>query len=295
MDLTRLSYFVALADAGGFTRAARLLEIAQPTLSQQIRKLEREAGRPLIDRLPRGIVLTNHGKQLLEHARPLLRQAEQLRSRIRDQSEAPSGPLSVGVIPTVAPYLLPRLLKRFLQKCPQVTLTIHEDVTSSLMHQLEAGVLDLAIASSVDPPPTVHLETLFEEPLLAVLHHKHALAKKRRIDLMSLQDDRLLLLHDMHCLSRQVAELCFAKTSIRKVAMRGESLTTIGQLVDVGMGVSIVPQMMAAHDASPYRAYRPFEDDVTRPITLALPLLRYRTSAARAMVGMLKAIRSGST
>lgn len=288
MDLVRLSYFVTLANAGSFTRAARLLEITQPSLSQQIRKLELSVGQPLADRLPRGVVLTAHGQRLLEHAKPLLQQYERMQSLLRDQPDTPAGPLAIGAIPTIAPYLLPGVLKRFTHDYPDVTVTLHEDVTANLVRQLEEGVLDVAIISTLSPRATIHQETLYEEPLLAVVNKRHRLAKRQRVTLASIKDDRLLLLHEMHCLSQQVAQLCFTKSSRRSVAMRGESLTTVGELIDVGLGVSIVPQMMTRGRPTPHRVYLPFEEPLTRPIVLAMHLLRYRTSATRAFVDTLR-------
>jgi len=294
MDLTRLSYFVAVCDAGTFTLAARRLGIAQPSLSQQIRKLEKELRKPLLDRLPRRVILTAHGRELLDRARLLLRQFDELRLVMQDSSPAPSGTLSLGMIPTIAPYLAPGLLRSYCQMHKGVNIVIHEDVTAGLMRGLDEGFIDVAIVSSVNTPPaSVYIETIFHEPLLAVMNRKHPHALRKNVTLGDLHSDKLLLLHDMHCLSKQVAELCFMSGSPRQIVMRGESLTTIGRLIDVGMGVSVVPEMMATQDKSKSRVYRRFDVKITRPIAVAVNQLRYRSAAARAFIQLLRKLHEG--
>src|SRR4029077_12262085 len=133
MEVHQLEYFVAVAEEGSFTKAAERLLVAQPSLSQGIKKLEREVGQPLFDRLPRGVALTEAGQRLLEHARLVLREIGDARERIREIGAQVTGSLAIGAIPTIAPFLLPSVVQDFRRRWPEVNLSLVEDVTSRLV------------------------------------------------------------------------------------------------------------------------------------------------------------------
>jgi LysR family hydrogen peroxide-inducible transcriptional activator len=289
MELHQLEYLVALAEEGSFTRAAERLAIAQPSLSQQIQKLEREIGQPLFDRLPRGVTATEAGQNLLIHARRILAQIEDAKRQAGEQRGAVSGALTIGAIPTIAPYLLPEVMKAFAADHPDVRLELVEDVTARLLEQLDHGRLDFAVMSDADPGRSLILEEIGREPLLLLLPEKHRLAKRRAIAWADIHDDHFLILHEMHCLTGQVMLFCRPQGLKPTIAARGAQLSTLAEMISAGLGVSVVPTMMKSHDAGAGRVYRPFASDPPdRAICVAWSLFRYRTNAARAFVKVLK-------
>src|SRR4051794_20542556 len=204
MEIHQLRYFVAVADEGNFSRAAAKVRVAQPSLSQQIRKLEAEVGQPLFDRLPRSVMLTEAGRCLLEYARQILASVSDARRCIDEFQGEIAGRVAVGAIPTIAPYVLPELVITFQKHYPQVTLEIVEDVTDGITRRIEAGELDVALASTCQSSPSLRREQLAKEPLLALLPGGHPLAKNSLLEFDDLKAQRFLLLHEMHCLSQQV-------------------------------------------------------------------------------------------
>ena len=169
MEIHQLRYFVAVADEGNFSRAAAKVRVAQPSLSQQIRKLEAEIGQPLFDRLPRSVVLTEAGRCFLDYARQILASIGDARRCVDELKDAVTGKLAVGAIPTIAPYVLPELVKKFHKDYPEVTLELVEDVTDGITRRVEAGELDVALASTCQPSPSLRRESLGHEPLLALV------------------------------------------------------------------------------------------------------------------------------
>ena len=283
MEIHQLRYFVAVADEGSFSRAAAKVRVAQPSLSQQIRKLEAEVGQPLFDRLPRSVVLTEAGRCLMDYARQILASINDARRCVDELKGEIAGNLAVGAIPTIAPYVLPELVVTFQKHYPQVTLEIVEDVTSGITRRIEAGELDVAIASTCQQTPTLRRESLSAEPLLALLPEDHPMAKKALIELDDLKSQRFLLLHEMHCLSQQVNHLLESRRLRPEIALAGSQLTTIANMVAAAIGVSIVPQMMVKHQTTPGCVSLPFAPPVPeRELNLLYNPLRYQSKAAAA-------------
>src|SRR5207244_172222 len=182
MEIHQLRYFVAVAEEGSFSRAAGKVRVAQPSLSQQIRKLEAEVGQPLFDRLPRSVVLTEAGRCLIDYARQILASIGDARRCVDELKGEVAGRVAVGAIPTIAPYVLPELVVTFQEHYPEVTLEIVEDVTEGITRRIEAGELDVALASTCRPSPTLRRESLGTEPLLALVSEEHPLAKKDLVE-----------------------------------------------------------------------------------------------------------------
>lgn len=291
MELHQLEYLLAVAEEGSFSRAARRVGVAQPSLSQQVRKLEDGLGHRLLDRLPKGVVPTEAGRQLLEHARRVLAEIADARRRIGDTPGHVTGSLSVGAIPTIAPFLLPGVLRRFAARWPDVKLTVVEDVTTRLVTMLERGELDVAVTSSLDAPPTVHCEKAAAEPLRLMLPAGHALARRKAVPWAAVAGERLLVLQEMHCLAGQVSRFCDRQSRVRPpVFLRGAQLSTIAAMVAAGLGVSVVPEMMCRADRWAGCAVRPLAgESPSRDLCVAWSLLRYRTNAARAFDQLLRA------
>jgi LysR family hydrogen peroxide-inducible transcriptional activator len=260
MEMHQLRYFAAVARTGSFSRAAEQCHVSQPSLSQQIQKLERSLGQRLFDRLGRRATLTDAGRLLLERAEAILETVDDAQRRLRNADEHQGGTLSVGAIPTIAPYLLPLIVPGFLKKSPQVELTIQEDVTQHLLEAIVAGELDLAIVALPINDPRVQSEALFTEPLLLAVARKHRLAKRRRITLDDFRSERFILLNDMHCLADQVLSFCNAHECQPWIACRGEQITTVQSMIAMDQGVSLLPDMARRVDHDKRRVYRQIAD-----------------------------------
>ena len=283
MELHQLRYFVAVADEGNFSRAAAKVRVAQPSLSQQIRKLEAEIGQPLFDRLPRSVVLTEAGRCLLEYARQILASIGDARRCVDELKGKIAGHVAVGAIPTIAPYVLPELVVTFQNHYPDVTLHIVEDVTAGITQRIESGELDVALASTCQKSPTLRVEHVGNEPLLALVPAGHPLAKQTVVSFEDLKSQRFLLLHEMHCLSQQVHHLLESRRLLPEVALAGSQLSTIANMVAAGIGLSIVPQMMVKHQATPGCVRLPFVAPVPeRELNALYNPLRFQSKAAAA-------------
>jgi LysR family hydrogen peroxide-inducible transcriptional activator len=283
MEIHQLRYFVAVADEGSFSRAAAKVRVAQPSLSQQIRKLEAEVGQPLFDRLPRSVVLTEAGRCLIDYARQILASIGDARRSVDELKDEVSGRLAVGSIPTIAPYILPELVGKFQKHYPEVSLEIVEDVTDGIARRVEAGELDVALASTCQQSPTLRRESLGNEPLLVLVPEGHPLAKKALVELDDLKSQRFLLLHEMHCLSQQVHHLLESRRLRPEIALAGSQLGTIANLVAAEIGVSIVPQMMVKSRATSGCVSLPFAPPVPeRELNLLYNPLRFQSKAAAA-------------
>jgi DNA-binding transcriptional LysR family regulator len=294
MEIHQLRYFVAVADEGNFSRAAAKVRVAQPSLSQQIRKLEAEIGQPLFDRLPRSVVLTEAGRCFIDYARQILASIGDARRCVDELKEAVTGKLAVGAIPTIAPYVLPELVVKFQKDYPEVTLELVEDVTDGITRRIDAGELDVALASTCEPSPTLRREFLGNEPLLALVAETNSLATKSLVQLDDLKSQRFLLLHEMHCLSRQVHQLLETRRLRPEIALAGSQLTTIARMVAAGIGVSIVPQMMVKHQATPGCVSLPFAAPVPeRELNFVYNPLRFQSKAAAAFRREAAAVLSG--
>jgi LysR family hydrogen peroxide-inducible transcriptional activator len=283
MEIHQLRYFVAVADEGNFSRAAEKVRVAQPSLSQQIQKLEADVGQPLFDRLPRTVVLTEAGRCLLELARKILAEVADARRCVDELKGEPAGRLGVGAIPTIAPYVLPPLIGKFQNRYPKVTLEIVEDVTEGIARRMEDGELDTAIVSTCDPGPALERHSLGEEALMLLLPKEHPLAKKKQVKWSDLKSEKFLLLHEVNCLSHQVNELLTANSLQPDLALKGAQLGTVAGLVAAGMGVALVPEMMVRYRPIPGCVSLPFAPPVpTRELNLLRNPLRFRSKAAEA-------------
>jgi len=281
MEIHQLRYFVAVAEEGSFSRAAAKVRVAQPSLSQQIRKLEAEVGQPLFDRLPRSIVLTEAGRCLIEYARQILASIGDARRCVDELKGKIAGDVAVGAIPTIAPYVLPELVVTFQQHYPDVTLHIVEDVTAGIVRRIEAGELDVALASTCQKSASLRIEPIGAEPLLALVPEAHSLARQSVITFDDLKSQRFLLLHEMHCLSQQVHHQLESRRLHPEIALAGSQLSTIANMVAAGIGVSIVPQMMVKHHATPGCVTLPFAPPVPeRELNLLCNPLRFQSKAA---------------
>ena len=243
MEVHQLRYFCAVARHGTFTRASEIEHVAQPSLSQQVLKLESELGARLFDRLPRSAKLTVFGKAFLPKAENILRELEEARTELRDMSGNEKGEVIVGIIPTIAAYLLPRLLNDFTVRHPVITIKIVEDITPTLLQRLHEGTIDLAVAALPIAGNELASVELFEEKFYAVLPEKHRLASRAHISLAELNREPFLLLKEGHCFRDSVIAACQKAKMSPSIVFESGQFATILAMVSAGMGVSAVPAM----------------------------------------------------
>jgi len=245
MELHQLRYFCAIADTGSFSRAAQQSHVSQPSLSQQIGKLEDELGARLFDRLGRSVRLTELGRAFLPRARTVLRDLEAARSDVVERKTSIAGTVCVGVIPTIGPYFLPAVLASFSRKFPQAHVTVVEEITPLLLERLRAGSMDIAIVALPLQVRGLEFQSfpLIEEKLYAVLPKQHPLAKRRAVALGELHNDPFLLLRDGHCFRETAVAACKRARLQPKIIFESGQFSSILSMVSAGLGVSIIPAM----------------------------------------------------
>lgn len=245
MEIHQLRYFCAIAETGNFSRAAQQTHVSQPSLSQQIRKLEDELGARLFDRLGRSVRLTELGRAFLPRARAVLRELEAARSDIVERKASISGPVCIGVIPTIAPYFLPPILAAFSHNCPQARVSVVEEITPLLLERLRTGNMDVAIVALPLHVRGHEFESfpLLVEKLYAVLPKRHALAGRRAVSLGELQGEPFLLLRDGHCFRETAIAACKRERLNPQIIFESGQFSSILSMVSAGLGVSIVPAM----------------------------------------------------
>jgi len=269
--LRQWRYLVTLAENRHFGRAAEACFVTQSTLSAGIQELESQLGAPLVDRTKRKVVLTPLGEDLAGRARELLANAEDMVLLARAASAPLSGPLRLGVIPTISPFLLPRVLPALRKRFPDLRLFLREDLTARLVDQLQAGKLDLLLLALPYEGAGLDTMTLFDDDFLVASRSDHQLAKRAGVRLGDLTDVPLLLLEDGHCLRDHALAACRLPPSPRRDGFAATSLHTLVQMVDSGLGVTLLPQL--ALDAGILRGTdvvaRPLAEDAARHIGLA--------------------------
>ena len=243
MNLQELRYFAAVVEFRHFGRAAEACNVSQPTLSGQIRKLEDELGVALLERSNKRVDVTPVGRQILEHARRALAEAGLIESVARAARDPLVGALRLGVIPTLAPYLLPLILEPLRKAYPGLTIELWEDQTRLLVEGLRSHRLDAALVASPAGAPEFAETVLFAEPLIAVLPAGHALAQHKMVDEPALAAD-LLVMADGHCLANHSLSACGAKTGLQS-AMQAATLETLVNLVAAGYGTTLIPALAA--------------------------------------------------
>jgi len=243
MELHQLRYFCAVADTRSFSRAALQCHVSQPSLSQQILKLENELGARLFDRLGRTIRLTGSGETFLPRARAVLRELEAARGEVDVQKESVSGTVTIGVIPTVAPYLLPPHLAQFSREYPKAQLAVVEEITPILLERLRAATIDLAVLALPIRGHEFESFPMLTEPLFAAVPKKHHLARRNTLSLKDLRSDPFLLLRDGHCFRDTSVAACDRARLHPRIVFESGQFTSLLSMVGAGMGVSIVPEM----------------------------------------------------
>lgn len=284
----QLRYFAKVADLENVTRAAEACHVSQPSLSQQIAKLERELGQPLFERLGRGVRLTEAGKTFKRYSDQILSLTEDARTRVTDDRD--SGRITLAAIPTIAPYYLPGVLTRFAKEAPRVQVEIVEETTANILRLLAEGAIDLAILALPIQAEHVYTKTLFTEELFAVLPSGHPLTKKPRVGLKDLVLEPFVVLNEAHCLTGATMSFCARHSASPLITARSHQLLTVLELVRLGQGVSLIPAMAVPKGRDAGREYRSLAGDKpSRTIALAWNRMRYQTQIFKRFVEFISA------
>jgi LysR family transcriptional regulator, hydrogen peroxide-inducible genes activator len=249
MEFSQLRYVCAIADTGSFSRAAERCQVAQPSLSQQVLKLEEDLGAKLFDRLGRSVRLTEAGRAFLPHARSILHQMESARSSVADKYADVRGSVAAGAIPTIAPYLLPGYTAAFAKKYPEAKLRIVEATTPVLVESLRNLSIDLAILALPLRHKDLEVFPLRSEPLFAVLPQDHPRADAQSLSLRELRGASFVMLRDGHCFRDLSLAACTHARITPRIAFESNQFSSVLGMVAAGVGVSLVPEMAVDRNA----------------------------------------------
>lgn len=282
MTLTELKYIVAVARERHFGRAAEACFVSQPTLSVAVKKLEEELDVKIFERSSNEVTITALGEDIVRQAQSVLDQAAEIKEIAKRGKDPLAGVLTLGVIYTIGPYLLPDLVRQSIARTPQMPLMLQENFTVKLLEMLRTGEIDCAILAEPFPDTGLAIAPLYDEPFLAAVPSTLPLAQQESISTQQLKNETMLLLGAGHCFRDHVLEVCpeFARYASNAEGIRrsfeGSSLETIKHMVAAGMGVTLVPRLSVANDAlqsprrrrsdEPYIRYLPIvEPDGSAP------------------------------
>ncbi|MGQ9367441.1 LysR substrate-binding domain-containing protein [Azospirillum sp. ST 5-10] len=286
MNLRDLRYLLAIAEHRHFGKAAEACHVSQPTLSGQVRKLEDWLGVTLFERTNKWVVPTEVGERILDHARRAVTAADALEAEARAARDPLVGPLKLGVIPTLGPYLMPLVFGPLRRACPKLEIELWEDVTESLLERLRARKLDAALLATAPPDGEFAEIELFTEPFLAAMPEGHALAGRQRVGEADLAPD-LLVLADGHCLRDQALAACHSSEGDR-AALRAASLETLINMVAAGYGTTLIPGLAAGSMRGRGVVLRPLSGPASRTVRLVSRATYPRAKALAVMAATIR-------
>ncbi|MBU0696863.1 MAG: LysR family transcriptional regulator [Bacteroidetes bacterium] len=244
MTIVQLEYAVAVDTYRSFVLAAEKCFVTQPTLSMQIQKLEEHIGVKLFDRSRQPVIPTEIGVEIIEQARKILQESYKIKEIIEERKGELAGELKIGVIPTIAPYLLPRVIGGFIEKYPKVKLTISELTTESIIHQIKVGLLDCGILATPLDETLIIERPVFYENFVSYLSKSSPVFKKKAITTDDLDVDNLWLLNEGHCMRNQVLNICqHKKSNHAQLDYNTGSIETLIKMVDLNNGITILPEL----------------------------------------------------
>jgi LysR family hydrogen peroxide-inducible transcriptional activator len=242
MNLKDLKYLVALADTGHFGKAAARTFVSQPTLSAQLKKLEEYLGVKLVERQPKNVQLTDVGKQVVVRARRMLEEGDEIVALARSNTDPLAGKLKLALIPTIGPYLLPRIMPKIRKALPHLSLMLYEYQTEPLLKHLRDGEIDIGIMALPISQDGLESQKLYDEAFTVAIPNNHPLGEKSTIKVQDLKGQTLLLLEDGHCLRDQALEICSRVDVHEAEDFRATSLETLRQMVIAGLGITLLPE-----------------------------------------------------
>lgn len=290
-SLTQLEYVLAVHRYGHFAKAAKSCFVTQPTLSMQIQKLEEDMGTAIFDRSKKPITLTDKGKKLVEQMQNIIFEAKKIEAiLLEEKAKKYEGNLTLAIIPTIAPYLIPRLLPVIEKEYPLLTLTILEKQTHEIISALENDEIDIGILATPLKIKKIHERPLYWEPFSILCKKNHELAKLKKAKYSSLQTNDIWLLEEGHCLRHQVLDVCsLKKKENRKFQFESGSLETLKQLVNAYGGYTLLPAL-ATESIGPNTTLIPFERPApAREIGLVYRRENYKTELFEALGNAISA------
>lgn len=258
MDIQQLRYMVALSQELHFQRAAEKAHVAQPSLSQAIKKLESELGVLLFERSPQGVRLTPEGKKFLSVSLAVLDHLQKVTEELREKESGINGTIRIGVIPTICPYLMPRVITHLKKTAPRLQLELSEETTSILVDQIKEGKLDLGVLALPVGEKGLAEKTLVREPFYLAVSKNHPLAGRKRITRKDILSEKILVLKEGHCFGHQTLEFCKMSRQDTQVIFQGSSLTSVMKLAALGEGVTFAPEIAAHPEDFPDLKFIPF-------------------------------------
>ena len=292
MQLHQLKYFVSVVNTGGITKAANHCFISQPSISQQIAKLEANVGKKLFTKVNGKLVLTKPGHVLYEQASKILKNVDDAKRRVTDFDCVNGGSVNIGILPTLGPFVLPSTLRVLSEKFPEAVVTVREEISESLVEAAKRGELDILIEALPFDEKNLDVEPLFSDPFYLAVHRDNLLAIKKEISVSSLDNSlSFILLEDMHCLTRHVEQYCFSENFVPKVSFQTSQINTIKLLIESQYGVSILPSIATEENLnSSIRYIKLISSNLmpAREIVLATAKDRYYSPAAKLFIEAVK-------
>ncbi len=266
MNIRGFEYLSALAKYKHFGKAAQSCFVSQPTLSMQIKKLEEELGVVLLERNNKSVRLTPIGEEIVRHAHNILDECQTVVDIAQKAQHPFSGSISIGFIPTIAPYLLPRVLSKLRRGFPRLEFIITEAVTDELLQQVPEGKLDAAVLALPASHNRVDVIEMYYEPFLLAAHPTHPLIKKKPIKQSDLKHQQVLLLDEGHCLRDQALQICAQTGGMERTEVRSTSIETLRHLVAANMGITLIPELAAGKSTANIEYHRFHKNEVGRTI-----------------------------
>lgn len=293
MILKDLKYLIAVAETNHFGQASERCCVSQPTLSGQIKKLEEELGVTLFERTNRSVEITPAGREILTHARQMMEQADIISQLAKSHQDPLAGPLRIGIIPTLSPYLIPLILSPLKKQLPRMKLILSEEMTETLIRRLQQHEIDAALLATPVDGPELKAIALFDEPFWVAYPKRHEFHNKDKIMLRDLSNEHLLLLSEGNCLAEQAMDVCHIRDRQSQgeyADLRASSLETLIQLVGAGYGITLIPAL-ALHGAkklaSGVEAQPLSMANASRRVVLVYRHSYYRTAALQALAHVI--------
>lgn len=289
MHLHQLKYFVSIVETGSVTKAAERCYISQPSISQQLSKLEDSIGKKLFSRVKGKLILTDAGQVLYKQARKILSDVEEAKHQVSDVGNSSGGTVAIGILPTLAPFMLPRALMALSKEFPEATVTVREEISEAIVDASQRGEVDILIEVLPIDETGLKIEPLFSDEFYVAVHPDSPLAERDVISVDELTGMPFILLEDIHCLARQIQKYCFEKRFMPKALFQASQIATVKQLVEMNYGVSILPKISISDDPDVAIRYVKLEGEVpNRNVVLATAKDRYISPAAEYFASIVK-------
>ena len=289
MHLNQLKYFVSVVETGSVTKAAKHCFISQPSLSQQLTKLEDSIGKKLFSRVKGKLILTEPGQILFDQARKILSSVEDARNRVNAVDSTSGGSVTIGILPTLAPFILPSTLVALSEKFPEAMVMVREEISETLLDAAARGEIDILIEVLPFDESNLNVEALFLDDFYVAVHKNSPLAELEAIPIDALDGLPFILLEDIHCLARQIQQYCFNEHFMPKVLFKTAQLATVKQLIEIQYGISILPSIAIDKDPNSCIRYIQLKGKIpAREVVLATAKDRYFSPAAEYFITTVK-------